>query len=352
MPSPAWTAALVAIPVAAAAGWVAALSREPHPAGEAAVAPTSDVELSARVERLERAFEAAKSGRNDRDLVRRVEALEARSDSGNAPAPKAADAAPAAAAAHSVLDDARRKQIVVGLTTEPSGAEHLGAIRSAAETVVKAAGPPLAEKDFAWAVGVLDRESHRDRVSTDEAQEIAGMLAALPSGHAARPSLAKAVAIGWSRSERLGPFLALFPANAEPSLHQGILNAMDDEHPSPAFSEYVTRVIREERDAAVLATALGLDRVEAAATVMAAPRLAEAIEARIRDGTLDAKMRRHAALALAVASLRIPETGVAALRRIAERDADAKVAETCRQAATSLERGDATLKSLERLFEE
>ena len=69
------------------------------------------------------------------------------------------------------------------------------------------------------------------------------------------------------------------------------------------------------------------------------------------ERSLDAGMRAHAGLALAVASLRIPETGIAALRRVADRETDPKVAEKDRQAAAALQSGTATLKSLERLFE-
>jgi hypothetical protein len=277
-----------------------------------------------------------------------VEALESKvrsRESGWTVSTEGSTLAPPSRPTAPTLEEAARRQIVVGLTTEPAGAEHRAAVVRVAELLLKSVGPPVAEKEFTWAVGVLDRESHRDRVTPQEAQDLASVLAGLPAGHAARPSLAKAAAIGWSRDEHLGVFLAQFPANAEPSLHQGVLAALDDEHPSPAFSEYVLRVVREERDPSVLATALGLDRIEAAATVVAAPRLAEVIETR------DAKMRAHAGLALAVASLRIPETGIAALRRVADREADSKVAEKDREAAAALQTGSATLKSLERLFE-
>jgi hypothetical protein len=44
--------------------------------------------------------------------------------------------------------------------------------------------------------------------------------------------------------------------------------------------------------------------------------------------------------------------GVATLRQLADREPDADTASTYRRAATELEAGNATLKSLERLFEE
>ncbi len=315
--------------------------------------------LVARVERLERALEGLGTarGRDELALLGRIEALEARlagapgvpSGPGAAGAGKTDPDRPEAVAAGA--DEKLRQEVAVGLTTEPASSDHRAALRRLAEHLVKSAGPPLSEKEFAWAAGLLDREARRGRITPQEAAELAPMLAALPVGHAARPAIAKAVAIGWGRDERLGGFLAQFAANAEPSLHQGILAVLDDEHPGPAFSEYVIRLVREERDPAVLAVALGLDRIEAAATAAVAPRLVQAIEARVLDGTLDAATRARAGLAIAVACLRAPETGVATLRRLADAETDARIAEKYRQAAAALQEGDATLKSLERIFQ-
>ena len=177
------------------------------------------------------------------------------------------------------------------------------------------------------------------------------MVTALQVGHPARPVLAKAVALGWGKDERLGGFLGQFAANSEPSVHQGILAGLDDENPSTAFSEYMLRMVQEERDPAVLAVALGVDRIEAAATAAYAPRFVQAIEARMAEGTLDAVTRQHASFAIAAAGLRATELAVATLRRLAASEKREALAEKMRQAADALQAGNATLKSLESLFE-
>jgi hypothetical protein len=94
------------------------------------------------------------------------------------------------------------------------------------------------------------------------------------------------------------------------------------------------------------------ERIEAAATAAFAPRLVRAIETRILDGSLDAETRSRAGMAVAVASLRAPEIGVAVLRRLAEAETDPVIAEHSRSAAAALQEGNATLKSLERLVGE
>jgi hypothetical protein len=308
--------------------------------------------LEARLAKLEKPSEdhAASPARDERGLVHRVEALEARMSPEGA-ASAAPGASPQAAPAASDADAVHR-EITVGLTTEPTSSEHRAALLRAAEHLVKSYGPPLVEKEFTWAARGVDVEARRGRVTPQEAADLAPKLAALPPGHGARPALAKAVAMGWGNDERLGPFLGQFGANSEPAVHQGILAALDDEHPSPAFSDYVLRIVREERDPAVLAVAIGLDRIEAAATAQVAPQLVQALEARIKDGTLDAATRVKAGFAIAVAGLRATDLAAKTLRDLAATEPDAATADKYRQSATSLAEGKATLKSLERLFEE
>jgi hypothetical protein len=346
------TALLVAIPVAAVVGWAAARVASPGDASGAPDDAKTMETLVARVERLERAGEVARpaASKDERAVARRIEAIETKLADASEPTQAAPATKPDAATAASA-DDKARQEVVVGLATEPASDGHRSAVKRLAERLVASVGPPFAEKDFAWAAGLLDREARRDRVTVQEAEEMAPVLFALPTGHAGRPVLAKAVAAGWGRDQRLASFFDKLPSNSEPAVHQGVLSVLDDEHPSAAFSEYVLRILREERDPAVLSTAMDLDRIEAAATASAAPRIVSTIETRIVEGTLDAKMRSRAGLAIGVAALRIPETGVATLRRLADRETDAKVQERLRQAATTLAEGNATLKSLERIFE-
>ncbi len=350
-PSPRLALAL-AVPVAAAVAFITARASAPVKEGGDEGPRKS---LVTRVERLERALEGlgAPAGRDDGAVLRRIEAIEARS-AGGAPSGAEVGAAagtPGGEGGPAASNERVHQDVVVGLSMEPASTDHRAAVRRLAEHLVKSAGPPVVEREFAWAAGLLDREARRNRVTPQEAAELAPFLPGLPVGHAARPAIAKAVAMGWGRDERLGGFLSQFAANAEPSLHQGILAALDDEHPGTAFSEYIMRMIREERDSGVLAVAMGLDRIEAAATAACAPRLAQTIEARVLDGSLDVDMRALAGLAIAVACLRVPDTGVTTLRRLAEIEADPKVAERYRQAAAKLQSGEATLKALERLFE-
>ncbi len=339
---------VLVVPVAAATAWITV--RCVSPDAPAARAP-ADGDLTARVEKLERALDAQRAAtpRDDRSIARRLDAIEALAAGRSA----TSQALEVAGAEGSVprADDGARPAVAVGLAAEPGAADHRESVRQLAGHLVKSAGPPLSETEFSWAAGLLDRESRRGRVSPQEAEDLAASLAALPSGHAARPAIAKAVAVGWGHDARLGGFLERFAANTEPSVHAGVLAVLDDEHPGTAFSEYVLRLAREERDLAVLSAAIDLDHVEAAATAANAPRLVQVIEARVLEGTFDSEMRARAGLAVAVASLRTPETGVAALRRLADRETDTKLAERLRLAASSVQSGDATLKSLEQFFE-
>lgn len=160
------------------------------------------------------------------------------------------------------------------------------------------------------------------------------------------------MAVGWGQDERLGGFLTRFHPHVEPSLHQGILAALDDEHASAAFSEYVVRLIGESRDPGVLAVAMGLDRIEAAATAATAPRLVKTLESRMRDGSFAGATRVQAGFAIAVASLRAPTLGITTLRELADIETDADAMSKYLAAAKELQAGSATLKSLERLLEE
>ena len=108
--------------------------------------------------------------------------------------------------------------------------------------------------------------------------------------------------------------------------------------------------MREERDPAVLASALDADRIEAAATVENAASFVQALESRLRDGGHDAKMRLRAGAAIAIAGLRSPETAAESLRRMATTETDAKVAGKFREGADALAGRNATAKSLEKVF--
>ena len=320
-------------------------------------------ELTARVERLEGSLQTqrvAGGSRHDRDIVHRLELIEARLDAlsrGSAPAAEGLTGDPLASPAATIPkrlasepDPELHPEVSTGIGAGAGSSEHRSALRRLADLLVKAAGPPPAERDFEWAAAMLDRETRRARISAAEAEDIATLMLGLPPGHGARAGLARAVVIGWGDDERLGTFLPRISANAEPDVHRGILSVLDDEHPSTAYSEYVMRLLREERDPAVLARALDLDRVEAAATGAAAKGLARAVEMRILDGGLDSGMRSRAGLAISVACLRSPDTGVEMLRRLAGKKTDAKVSAEYLKAAAALEQGNATLKSLERLF--
>lgn len=336
---------VLVVPVAAVTAWMVARNAQP---GDATADP--DADLAARIERLERALGSGTSAAapDDRTTAHRLDAIEARlaelASSSATPAkrPDQPGTAPAAEG---------RPAVAAGLATEPASAEHRDAVRRLSAHLVTSAGPPLSESEFAWAAGQLERETRRGRISPQEAEELAAALASLAPGHAARPPLAKAAAVGWGRDARLGPFLDRFAANAEPALHTGVLAVLDDEHPGTAFSEYVLRLAREDRDPAVLAIALDLDHIEAAATAAYAARFVQTIETRVLAGGFDEELRQTAGLAVAVASLRATEAGAASLRRLADRETEPKVAEKLRAAAASVTSGDATLKSLERLFE-
>jgi hypothetical protein len=186
-------------------------------------------------------------------------------------------------------------------------------------------------------------------VTAAEAAELARILDRTAPGNAARPGIAAGIAGGWAKEPQLADFLARFATNSEPLVHLQLLMLLDH-HPSDAFSAYVTRLVREERDSAVLGSALKSDRVQAATTTETAVQFAQVVEARIADGSLNAKARREAACAVAVCGLRAPDACAELLGRIGSRDADSGVQDACRVAATALTDRTATAKSLENLF--
>lgn len=366
----------VVVPAAAGVAWITARAAATEPP----VDRTEEVgALVARVERLERSAEAPRARPSeDRALTRRIDELEARlaalpqreavSDPARtaavpAPAPDLVRGGPRAGTeVDGARDQAERDRtsevaklvsdygaLTDGLKADPGSAEHRAAMRRLAEQLVKCGEPPVAQGDLDRIAAMLDGEARRARVSATEADDAATILHGLAPGHAARPGLASAVAGGWAKDDRLPGFLAGFAANAEPKVHHSMLVILD-RTPSAAFSDYVVRLVRDERDPGVLASALDADRIEAAATQDAAPRVAQAVEARLADGTLEPKLRSRAGCALAIASLRSPETGAAALRRIADGETDAKLAERFRAAAAALLDRSANAKSLEKAF--
>jgi RNA polymerase sigma-70 factor (ECF subfamily) len=350
------------VPAAVGAAWITTRAAAPEPADDRA----ADVaRLEERLDRIEKGAAAAKPvrGGDDRGLARRLDAVEARLDE-SARAPAAATVATAAsktAASPATNDkpDVRaakgeskkdHDEIVDALKSRPGSPEHLAALRRLAEWLVKSAGPPPVDAEIAWAEGLLEQQGRSGRVTPAEAAELAPTLEGLPQDHAARAGLACAVAGGWANDERLGGLLARFAANTEKRVHQRLL-AMLDHFPSGAFSDYVLRLVREERDPDVLGSAMNVDRVEAATTAQTAVRFMQAVEGRIADGRLDAKMRMRAGAAIAVAGLRAPDAGAELLGRLAGRDADSTVADRFRQGADALtQRTTTAAKEMEKLF--
>jgi RNA polymerase sigma-70 factor (ECF subfamily) len=352
------------VPVAVGAAWVTTRAAAPSPDD----ARAADVaRLEERLDRIEKSVAAAKPARavDDRGLARRVEALETRLDeAARAPATAAvATKTPAASAAPATSNEDPGARAAKGETkrdhddiadalkkTKPGSPEHLAALRLLADWLVKSAGPPAVDKEVAWAQDLFDAEARAERVAPTEAAELVRILDGLPPGNAARAGIAAGVAGGWAVDPRLADFLARFPTNSEPQVHWEMLVLLDH-HPSAAFGDYVMRLVREERNAGVLESAFRRDRVVAVATTAeSALRFAQAVDARMQDGSLDAKLRPRAACAVAVAGLRAPEPCAELLGRIAARESDARLAQSCRDAASALTDKSATVKTLETMF--
>lgn len=369
----------VALPAVAGIAWITARAAAP----EAPADRSEEVAaLLARVEKFERTAEAPRSRPpEDRALVRRIDELEARlaerdtsvrpavattsaagQDELSRPAREGARAAPsgsepddAAAAELRELAAGLEKlavdlvELSEGIEAAPGTPEHRAAMKRLADQLVKSAVPPAVESDIRRIEAVFDGEARRGRVSPVEAEDLAAVAAALASGNAARAGLAKAVAGGWAKDPRLSEYLTRHPSNAEPAVHRALMQILDHT-PSAAFSDYLVRIVREEKDPTVLASALDADRIEAAATPDAARRVAEAVESRLLAGGLDAKLRSRAACAVAIAWMGSPESGAEALRRIAAAEPDQELAGRCRKAADSLLDRTASKKSLEKAF--
>jgi RNA polymerase sigma-70 factor (ECF subfamily) len=356
------------VPIAVGAAWITArTSAAPatDPARDDALAA-----IEARLDRIEKTVASLPPVRagNDRALAHRVEALEAQlAEQSHAPAASAKGTAAqpagdaAAATGSSAAKSARapaqtsadakaaRDEILAGLKAKPGSAEHLAALKRLAEWLIENAGPPPATLEIQWAQGLFDMEARGDRVTPAEAAELVLILDRTSPGNAARPGIAAGIAGGWAKDPQLANFLARFATNSEPLVHQQLLMLLDH-HPSDAFSDYVLRLVREERDSAVLGSALKSDRVQAATTAETAVQFAQAVETRIGDGSLSAKGRREAACAVAVCGLRAPDACAEMLGRIGSRDADPRVQDACRVAAVALTDRSATAKSLENLF--
>jgi len=350
------------VPAAVGAAWITTRAAAPEPSDDRA----ADVaRLEERLDRIEKSAAAAKPSRSgdDRGLARRLDAVEARLDEqarapATTPVATKAGAAPAPSlsppknefevkAAKDTKKD--HDDIVAALKSKPGSPEHLAALRLLADWLVKSAGPPAVDKEVWWAQGLFDSEARAGRVTPAEAGELVRTLDGIAPGNAARPGIAGAIAGGWAADPRLADFLARFATNSEPQVHGEFLVLLDH-HPSAAFSDYVMRLVREERDPGVLASAFRNDRVVAATTAESALRFAQAVDARMLDGSLDARMRSHAACAVAVAGLRAPDSCAELLGRIAGRESDARLAQSCRDAASALTDKSATAKTLDSLF--
>jgi RNA polymerase sigma factor (sigma-70 family) len=353
------------VPAAVGAAWVTARVSASPAAPEAPDAALA--EISARLDRVEKAVAALPSARggNDRALAHRIEALEARLEEQSrgpaaaagekaAPRPPSSDTSVAGTANRGKSEPgpsakSDRDDLLVGLKAKPGSPEHLAALKRLAEWLIEHAGPPPVDIEIAWAQGLFDAQARAERITPAEALELSRILDRTSPGNAARPGIAIGIAAGWAKDTQLANFLARFAANSEPLVHRALLTVLDH-HPSATFGDYVMRLVREERDATVLLSAMDVDRVQAASTADNAVRLAQAVDARMLDGSLDASARRRAACAVAVCGLRSPEACVELLGRIGARDADPGVQEGCRYAATALSDRTATAKSLEKMF--
>jgi hypothetical protein len=324
-------------------------------------------ELSSRLESVEKDLAAQRSSRQpeDRTLQRRVEALEEQLASATAAldaarrattvSPAAASSAPASGkAADAKPADAATKSEAAAIadalkSSKPGSPEHLDALRKLADWLVRFAGPPPVEAEIAWAEGLVNGEGRRGRITVAEAAELMPQLDSAAPGSAARPGLAIAVGAGFAKDARLASLLDRFTANTEPAVHDRLLSLLDHT-PSAAFSGYVLRMIREEKDRAVLSNVLDVDRIQAATTNDNALRFAEALEARLGDRALADRNRSRAMRAIGIAGLRTPQACAEILERVAERETDAALAEKCRSAAASLTAGNSSVNSLENTF--
>lgn len=354
------------VPAAIGAAWVTTRVSAPPPADAAPAVDFASIE--ARLDRVEKAVASLPSARagNDRGLVRRIEAIEERIDANTSASPanaRSADAgSPSRESAASVIArtlpapakpdaaaKAVREEILKGLKSKPGSPEHLAALKRLGEWLIENAGPPPVDAEIQWGQGLFDSEARGDRVTPAEAADLVRLLDRTAPGDASRPGIAAGIAGGWAKDPQLANFLARFATNSEPLVH-GQLLVLLDHHPSAAFTDYVTRLVREERDGPVLSSALQPDRVQAVTTADTAVLFAQVVDARIGDGSLNAKGRARAACAVAVCGLRAPDACVEMLGRIGSRDADAHVQDACRVAAASLTDRSASAKSLEKLF--
>ena len=366
------------VPLAAGVAWVTTWAAAPDPG----VSREQVSEILARLDRIERAQRTGGVA-DARGLARRLDAIEAalrdrstgttESAGGRAPASDAgAGSAEAAAGAASQRDGAANapdpgdrdaagrpeqtaaahEDLLTLLKARTGSSEHRDAVRRLAEYLVRSAGPAGDPKDVEWASEVMEMEARRDRVSPEDASDLAGMLSTLAVDHEARPALAAAAARGWSQDARVETFLAQFPANSEPKVHLRLLRSLDEaKRPARGYADYVVRFAREEQDESVLRSVVDEDRIYAASVQGAAQRLIDTIETRVLQDTWERKMRWTAAGALAVAGLHAREGGAAALERLATRETESAAAETIRTAARTLREGRGSEKEFERMFD-
>jgi hypothetical protein len=356
------------VPAAVGAAWITSRAAAPEPSEDRGA---EIARLQERLDRIEKSVAASPrpAPSDDRALGRRLEAIEARIEdvaknaaASTAPAggaaPKgestaAAMAAKAATDAGKKKDDAKAELagLLAALKAIPGSPEHLAALKELAEWIVRRAGPPADEEAVAMAEGILEAEARNGRITPTEAAELLPSLERLPQDNAARPGLACVVAGGWAKDERLGGLLDRFAANTEMRVHRRHLSLLDH-FPSAAFGDYVIRLVRDERDASILQSALDVDRVDAGANAENAVRFMQAVEGRIADGSLDAKMRRRAGAAITMAGMRSQDAGAELLRRLAERESDQAVAAAYRDGAESLgKRTPLSPKAVEKIFD-
>jgi len=185
----------------------------------------------------------------------------------------------------------------------------------------------------------------------EEVDGLAKEYRSLPAGHAARAGLAGAVALAWASDDRLSAWLEGLPATEEPDVRATVVEALD-ESASAAYREYLLLLTRVEKDADVLEHAWHEDPITVAMTREWAPRLVTALERRVDEGGLPPVVRGRALFAIGLAAVHEPAAAAAAIGRIVGTEADAGVRAYGQAVLGAIEREEANVQTLDRLWAE
>ena len=195
----------------------------------------------------------------------------------------------------------------------------------------------------------LVRLAGRGKLRPEDVDALADAYRSSRPGAPGRSGLAATVARAWARDSRLADWLAVLPPVEEPGIRAAVVDALN-ESPSDAYREYLLDLSRTEQDHDVLEEAWNEDPITVALNKAIAPRLIEAIEARIAEGDLGPRLRARGISAIGLSGALAKEAAVSAMTRLLAAETHDGVRAFGRDMLEAVENGEANVQTLDGLW--